>query len=1077
MGSMNTRTTLTTAAALLFSTVILPGAETPGAAQWSWQQPHAKVDPKGDLAWRPRPFGFEKGDSVRYVDFDGGKDADDGRSPETPWKHHPWDARATGAAKACSGIHTYVFKRGSTYRGTLVVRDAGRPGNPIRLTSDPEWGTGAAVLCGSDRVTGWKQGADRDDIPAPEKVRRADIDFAPRCVWTVDGNGTITRLPLARTPNWTVSNPDDVKAEWWTWDNPRKPFGNTVKNARGRAVHLGIDTKHITGKPADYFKGALIWPEFGWVMSTPYPTRVEVVDLNRRGLGFSGWTGGGTGGVIMRGMRYYLEDKPHYLDDPAGEYWFDKKGAGGRLYVRLPGGADPDTTRVEAGRRLNLVDGKKVAHLHVTGLTFRFTTPAWNITAPPWDFSTKPWGLRPEIHPACVRVWGEGQDIRVANCRFEHVYFPLRIRSLAAGQRVDGVVIADNDFRYTDAGILSVADGSGWGYAKLRGRLGAVRILRNHALETGRRPPRYGNGEGMAVGRPRTLDIAGNVIERSYAQGIDIHGGKVSGSWGDVPFTRILIHHNTVRESMLNCNDFGGIETWQGGPFYVFNNISYNALGYRNWQRYTGKDPGFGHAYYLDGAFKNYHFNNIARGKSKQPGSPVVNCAAFQEIHSYQNTFFHNTVFNYYVGSRRQAPSAGRNKYLANVWTSLGRRVFRHADPAKTAKEGNAKHAGPPKNHYALETNAYGRNVFHDFPELGVFEPAGRWLKTVDDFRAALEDGGALLAELGVFTEKSPLRDAAKGDFRPADDSAARDRGARVFVPWALSGVVGEWHFYPAGDDPARIVDEHWYLTDYHVSREHYHARPLYPLRGVNITKQDYVRGPLEDWIAGALRFVPAKKQYAIISNEEMMKPFSFRARRKSRHEGGKPEPCTVAGAALKNPQVYTSNLLIEAHVTIAPGHTGGVLMEKKNRGGYSLAVGDTGTLAFTVGDGKINATVRSKAAVNDGKWHHAVVEADREAKTLTVYLDGRKEATAAGIDGSVSLENDGDVHVGGTPAGNHLDGAIDFLRIAHGTLADADTTIEELYAWEFDGPFLRDFAGRRPTGKRRDAGAIEKSE
>ncbi len=41
------------------------------------------------------------------------------------------------------------------------------------------------------------------------------------------------------------------------------------------------------------------------------------------------------------------------------------------------------------------------------------------------------------------------------------------------------------------------------------------------------------------------------------------------------------------------------------------------------------------------------------------------------------------------------------------------------------------------------------------------------------------------------------------------------------------------------------------------------------------------------------------------------------------------------------------------------------------------------------------------------------------------------------------------------------------------GTLADARTSIEELYAWEFNGPFLRDFAGRAPEGKR-DAGALE---
>jgi hypothetical protein len=63
---------------------------------------------------------------------------------------------------------------------------------------------------------------------------------------------------------------------------------------------------------------------------------------------------------------------------------------------------------------------------------------------------------------------------------------------------------------------------------------------------------------------------------------------------------------------------------------------------------------------------------------------------------------------------------------------------------------------------------------------------------------------------------------------------------------------------------------------------------------------------------------------------------------------------------------------------------------------------------------------------------------------------------------------------VGGSPDGRYLDGALDFLRIAQGTLADAETTIEELYAWEFDGPHLRDFTGRKASGPR-DAGAIDR--
>ena len=565
--------------------LVMLAAGTSDTSSWSWQESYAEVDAKGDLRWKPRPFVFEKSGSIRYIDFERGDDANSGAAPETPWKHHPWDPSAAGKSASGAGLHTYVFKRGVVYRGRLVVNDAGKEGQPIRLTSDPAWGTGEAVLCGSEVVRNWTKGAAHKDIPEPEKVWRADLEFAPRSVWNVGKDGAITRIPLARTPNWKVSNPDDVKKEWWVWDNPGKPFGNTTTNARGQTISLGIDTQHIKDKPEDYFKGALIWPEYGWVMSGPYPTPVETVDLDRHGLGFAGWTGGGVNGVIMRNMRYYLEDKPQYLDDPEGEYWFEKKGNGGRLYLRLPGDADPNAAQIEAGRQMNLVDGENVEHVHISGLTIRFTTPAWDLSAAPWDYSTVPFGLRRDMHPGAVRVWGSGKDIRIANCRFEHVFLPIRIRSLVAGQSVDGVRIEDNDFRFTDEGILSVSDGSGWGYSQLRGRLGEVRIYRNHSLETGRRPKLFGTGTGIEVSGARTAEIAGNVIERSYAQGIDVHGSKVDGMWGDVPFTRILIHHNKVWESMLNCNDYGGIETWQGGPFYVFDNISYNALGYRNWER------------------------------------------------------------------------------------------------------------------------------------------------------------------------------------------------------------------------------------------------------------------------------------------------------------------------------------------------------------------------------------------------------------------------------------------------------------------------------------------------------------
>jgi len=77
---------------------------------FSWQDPHARVLPNGGLEWTPKPFVFQKGDSVRYIDFESGDDGKDGKSQLNAWKHHPWDANATGEAKACKGILTYVFQ-------------------------------------------------------------------------------------------------------------------------------------------------------------------------------------------------------------------------------------------------------------------------------------------------------------------------------------------------------------------------------------------------------------------------------------------------------------------------------------------------------------------------------------------------------------------------------------------------------------------------------------------------------------------------------------------------------------------------------------------------------------------------------------------------------------------------------------------------------------------------------------------------------------------------------------------------------------------------------------------------------
>lgn len=137
------------------------------------------------------------------------------------------------------------------------------------------------------------------------------------------------------------------------------------------------------------------------------------------------------------------------------------------------------------------------------------------------------------------------------------------------------------------------------------------------------------------------------------------------------------------------------------------------------------------------------------------------------------------------------------------------------------------------------------------------------------------------------------------------------------------------------------------------------------------------------------------------------------------------------------------------------------------------MRVNAIGGVTFAVAGNGSSSQVLSKHRINDGEWHHVIAECDREGQTLVLYINGLKEGEGQGISAAVSLENEGDFLVGGTPAGDCLRGTLEFLRVAQGTLKDAKTDIEELYAWQFDGPFLRDFAGRVPVG-RRDAGALE---
>ncbi|MGD2175718.1 MAG: hypothetical protein PVJ27_09975, partial [Candidatus Brocadiaceae bacterium] len=434
-------------------------------AEYSWQKAHARVTPEGDLQWAPRPFVFEAGDSVRYIDFEGGDDERAGTSPGTAWKHHPWDADATGNAAACEGVHTYVFKRGVVYRGSLVADESGEPGNPIRLTSDPSWGSGEACIHGAVRIAGGWQKLDAENAPAsmpdPQNVwfMYTDASFTPTAMWEVH-DGAITRIQLAREPDWEVSDPDDVKSEWYEWEDVTKEAVGPDGEKEAKA--WGIDTEHLTATDPNAYEGATVWSEYAGVMGTPYANAVEAYDPERHAIRFAGPWGDASSRAPILHCRYYLDNHPRFLDQP-GEYYYTTVQGGnvGALYVRLPEDRNPNESLIEAASELTLLDVRNQSHIHVTGLTFRFQNVAhW------YDR----WWTIAEEDPACVKALGTCSDIRVANCRFEHTVRAIYAQP-GGDAFMDDIAFTDNEIAHSDYGPIHVSRGGG--------ELQRVKVLRN----------------------------------------------------------------------------------------------------------------------------------------------------------------------------------------------------------------------------------------------------------------------------------------------------------------------------------------------------------------------------------------------------------------------------------------------------------------------------------------------------------------------------------------------------------------------------------------------------------------------
>ncbi len=978
--------------------------------EYSWEKPHAKILDTGDLQWQPEAFKYIAGPAVRYIDYEHGNDNNDGSSTSSPWKHHPWDPAATGKAQGSKGIFTYVFKRGVVYRGTLTAKESGEPGNPIRLTSDPSWGTGEACIYGSRRFTsGWMKGSAvaAPNIPEPEKVWYQDIDGElPEtkvvCELTQDG---IKRVRLARTPNYRES-PEDLLIYWPTW---------TKKEAydKDKKMLWLEDKKNLVQQNPDYYRGGTVWSqEDAVVMCTLWAQKIKEYDPSKNAVAVSGAHFGGAR------CHYFIEDTP-FLLDTTSEFWYDNKVK--RLYLRLDKDKDPNSAVIEVAATGKLIMAEDKHDIVISGLTFGFTTSDVNRAA---DADLV----------AAIQLTGTCYNMEISNNKFTYVNGGISVVNPSLPELIShDIVVSDND--------LQVVDDLAIGF-NITGRVyfDKVKILSNRIYDNGARHlGRWYSSIPAISGFFYDAEIAGNIVDTSWGNGLYFWWGK-SGrdAVTSVPFIRGLVHHNKASNTMIGCNDYGGIESWQGGPAYYYDNISYNCTGFKHFA-----NSSLGYSFYIDGGFKQYQFNNIAAGKSW-----LRTRSGFMTVLGFYNMSVHNTGYrmaSFSHGAVNDLDSDGHNAYLGNLADSV-LFVFKTSmkpDQVPFESIGNNVASKTPFKAEIATTEALKKTFWGD-----------KNIVDLETYKKELEAFKPQLATVGINARKPVLLNAYKQDYRPALGSDAIDRGVKFFASFPLYANVGEWNFYKHPADLSVIMAENFYMTDEYKNRNTYYKVPDNNLKAHGVTSKSFVKGKLEDWTEGALRF-DGKQTYCSLDNSATSKLV-----------------CTDV-------DMTTNNFIIETVVRVDKDNKGGVLVSKYDPAGngYQLDFDNSGhpRLSMIV-SGKEVYSQSGAAALNDGKWHHLLAEVERSGKT-NIYVDGtlsNGSSEGAYPDANLSLSNNADLLVGKGPAGNYFKGTIDFLRISKGTLSDARTTIAELYKWELDGPFLRDFTGKLPLGKARDAGAIE---
>jgi len=579
-----------------------------------------------------------------WVDAINGNDEDDGLTRDTAF-------HSIQRAADIAGPGTTVHILPGIYRETVRPAQSGTATAPILYVAED--GPGTAIIRGSDRADtlAWSK-LNTNSIGLPPGVNAGNIYYAdlsawaldgsPRFVVQLDGSGeTVTRLSVAREPDWQVTTEWKHAEFWWAADG-----GSTVADcdpasnqnpdcdASSRSTTQLTDL-HSDSTPAGIEPGNLT------TLGDLTGATLVALDTNeghyvyrRNIVGHDVASGkitvdrpcefdAGSGRPGLGwGSKYYLENHPALIDTP-GEWWYDANNL--RLYLWPTVLGEPTTLNIEIARRDIGFLLNELSYITLDGLTVEFI----NENA---------------IHQSqsCAGCGSYHNTVRNATLRYANIGVELGQGTDHLSNITDGFTLENSEVAQMDSLAIHLNYWWSGGTADSFTHAGIVNtVIRNNELYDLGFHSDSDNADGVQFNYADKLRFEGNYIHHVAHNGTlfgrsviqSTKEGEVSPE--EIKTGEILIKDNIFEKVCLLATDCGGLKIWGNAPdthifrdLLITGNVFRNTVGWTfisekrgRWSGGTGSDVqgmgGFG--LYVDNAsgihaYRNIAYNNASSG-------------------------------------------------------------------------------------------------------------------------------------------------------------------------------------------------------------------------------------------------------------------------------------------------------------------------------------------------------------------------------------------------------------------------------------------------------------------------------